>query len=514
MRPYFSALAVPLLMAPAQAQRGNPTVEFEGESIDRMIALFMQEHRVPGMTLAIVQAPYVSRVVGYGTSNPAKALLASPKTLWNIGSMSQAYSAVAILQLVEAGKLSLDDPVGKHVAELPATWKPITVRQLMAHTSGLPDYAEQPGFDPARATLPRDLLASVAQVPLRFAPGTRVAAGATDRLLMRQLIAGASGVSYEEFVTEHQIRKLRLNRTTFASALGAVKQEAVEKNNLKHSEFLKDRAYIDPTEAAAGTADRDGKTVPAGRHEPGDLMVSAEDISLWDIGLAGGLLVADKSLRDAFYKPVNLSDGSTAPAHCGWRFFGHKGLMDIRGEAPGFSIYLSRFTDKSELVCVTLCANKEGLDLTELARKIAGAFDRRLGPPVSPKVMATRESGHSVPLTADRLEAFLRARGAEVSARIDHAAAAKKNGLDLPPSQVLILGNPAVDTHLMLARPAAALELPLRVAIWQEPDGTVWVGYHDPAELARRLGIEDRAGAVAKMRAGLLAAIAHATVPY
>ena len=54
--------------------------------------------------------------------------------------------------------------------------------------------------------------------------------------------------------------------------------------------------------------------------------------------------------------------------------------MDIRGNVTGFSCYLSRFTDPSEQVCVTLCANKDGVDLEELARRIAGAFDRRLGP--------------------------------------------------------------------------------------------------------------------------------------
>src|SRR6187397_2639490 len=70
---------------PASAQRGNPLVQFEGQSIDEMIAAFMSEHRIPGMTLAIVQAPYIPRVVGYGISDVEKRLLASPKTLWHVG---------------------------------------------------------------------------------------------------------------------------------------------------------------------------------------------------------------------------------------------------------------------------------------------------------------------------------------------------------------------------------------------------------------------------------------------
>lgn len=95
----------------ALAQRGNPVVQFEGMTIDEMIGAFMKEHRIPGMTLAIVQAPYIPRVIGYGVSDVEKGLLASPRTLWNVGQMTQAYTAVAIMQLVEAGKLSVDDPV-------------------------------------------------------------------------------------------------------------------------------------------------------------------------------------------------------------------------------------------------------------------------------------------------------------------------------------------------------------------------------------------------------------------
>jgi uncharacterized protein (DUF302 family) len=86
--------------------------------------------------------------------------------------------------------------------------------------------------------------------------------------------------------------------------------------------------------------------------------------------------------------------------------------------------------------------------------------------------------------------------------------------LELRPTEVLVFGNPAVGTNLMLSRPSVALDLPLRVLIWQEADGTVWVGYHDVADLAHRHGITDRAETIAAMKAGLTAALAHATAPY
>lgn len=493
---------------------------FEGQTIDEMIADFMEAHRIPGMTLAIVQAPYIPRVIGYGTANIEKGLLASGKTLWNVGQMTQAYTAVAIMQLVEGQKIALDDPIGKLLPGLPAAWQAITVRQLMAHLSGLPDYTRQPAFKPEADYQASEILALVNHLPLAFKPGSQVAESATDFFLLGMVIEKASGMSYEAFVTRNQIQRLGLKNTMFASGLPSVRQEAVEKNALRHKEFLRERAYIDPTEMAMGYAEHEGKLAPvkpnsfSAWYSQGAVLASAEDISLWDIGLAGELLVSKKEHRDFLYHPVTLSDGAAVPAHCGWRFPKHKGLMYNKGNVPGFSCFLSRFTDKSELVCVTLCANKQGVDLTELARRIAGAFDPRLGPPADPKVMTCLESCYSVQATTDRLEEFLKSNKVEISARIDHAAAARKNGLELRPTEALIFGNPRVGTHLMRSRGSAALDLPLRVAVWEEADGTVWLGYHDIGDLARQHGIADQGEALNSMRKGLAAAGLQATAPY
>ncbi|MEZ0276996.1 MAG: serine hydrolase, partial [Roseimicrobium sp.] len=95
-RPLVLGLLIVTSLQPAQGQRGNPRVQFEGETIDEMIEQFMAEHQIPGMTLAIVQAPYIPRVVGYGMSDVERGLLASPNTLWSVGQMTRAFTAVAI----------------------------------------------------------------------------------------------------------------------------------------------------------------------------------------------------------------------------------------------------------------------------------------------------------------------------------------------------------------------------------------------------------------------------------
>lgn len=392
-RPRSFALAVVVSLAPAAmpspslAQRGAPAVQFEGQSIDQMVGEFMTANDVPGMTLAIVQAPYVSRVVGYGVSDPVTGRLASPKTLYDVGPMVRAYAAVALLQLAESGRLAIDDPLSKHVTDegLPESWRGITLRQLLGHSSGIADYTRQPGFDGGEALTPARVFSLVGALPLAFEPGEAVAESATDFFLLALVIERVSAASFERFVEEGQVRNLALKNTVFASSLERVRQEPLSPTHPNHSAFLTARGLIDPTEIAIGhRADGGAMPLPAGARPAsmgwGSLYASAEDISLWDIGLAGSLLLQKKESRDLIYSGFTLASGAVAPSNAGWRFLDRQGLMEIRGDSPGFTVYLSRFTDKSDLLCVTLCANKSGLDLSALARRIAGAFDPRLGP--------------------------------------------------------------------------------------------------------------------------------------
>jgi uncharacterized protein (DUF302 family)/uncharacterized membrane protein YidH (DUF202 family) len=102
-----------------------------------------------------------------------------------------------------------------------------------------------------------------------------------------------------------------------------------------------------------------------------------------------------------------------------------------------------------------------------------------------------KPSTRTVPETLDRLEATLKAKGITVFARVDHSGEAAKVGLTMPPTQVLIFGNPKAGTPVMLAAPTSAIDLPLKALAWQDGAGKVWLGYTDPAYLARRYGLTE-----------------------
>jgi uncharacterized protein (DUF302 family) len=104
-------------------------------------------------------------------------------------------------------------------------------------------------------------------------------------------------------------------------------------------------------------------------------------------------------------------------------------------------------------------------------------------------------SRHSVSATIDRLEALLRERGILVFARIDFSGDAGRAGLSMPAQQMLIFGNPKAGTPLMLAEPAAGLDLPLKVLAWEAPDGKVWAAYNDPQYIVQRHALAAALGA-------------------
>ena len=480
-----------------QQGRGNVRVAYLGKSIDRMIYEFMEEEGIPGMTLAIVQAPYIPRVVGYGVTDIEEGRLAAVRTLWPAGPISQGFAAVAVMQLYERGKLALDDKASKYVKGLPAAWSGITVRQLLQHSAGIPDYRRVDGFDVSASYTPRQLIESVASLPLEFKSGTDVRQSATNFLLLAEVVEKASGMSYRDFVRKNQIDLLGLRQTFFGEELPSVKQEDLAASEHRHELFKHDAAYINPAETTTGYVERDGRLVaaaPVGASLKGfsDIWASAENISHWDIGLAGGVLIAKPENRALIYSPTTLDDGRIVPAVAGWQFYAHRGLMDIKGDVSGHSVFLSRFTDPSELVCVTLMANKEGVDMTNLARRIAAAFDsEKLGTGADDNRLYTYESQFGVDETMARIEGQLKSSGIPVFARFDHALNAEEVGLELRPTKVVVFGSPKVGTKLMQENPSIAVELPLKIAVWEDADGSVWSAFPQMRPLGAEYGMAD-----------------------
>jgi uncharacterized protein (DUF302 family) len=101
----------------------------------------------------------------------------------------------------------------------------------------------------------------------------------------------------------------------------------------------------------------------------------------------------------------------------------------------------------------------------------------------------SKPSSHSVDATVDKLKAILQAKGVTLFALVDHSGEAEKAGLKMRPTKLLIFGNPKAGTPLMLAAPSSAIDLPLKILIWEDAQGKVWISYNSPAYLQDRHGL-------------------------
>src|SRR6185436_15348616 len=155
----------------------------------------------------------------FGQANREWGVANTPDTEFRLGSITKQFTAAAILQLAEQGKLSLDDPVSKYYAAAPPAWAPITIKHLLTHTSGIPSYTGLPTFfstAQSRTEMkPEEIVALTKDKPLEFAPGARFNYDNTGYVLLGVVIEKVSGQTYAQYLQDHIFGPLKLTHTGY-----------------------------------------------------------------------------------------------------------------------------------------------------------------------------------------------------------------------------------------------------------------------------------------------------------
>src|SRR4029077_12706039 len=140
---------------------------------------------------------------------------ATGDSVYEVLSVGKQFTAACVLLLAREGKLSLDKAASSYLPTLPASWQTITVRQLLAHTSGLAEYTSAPGWRQSVRLdrTPDDLIAPVMIMPLVFAPGTDWKYSNTDYYVLGKIIEQTSGTSYGEFLQQRIFQPLGMTET-------------------------------------------------------------------------------------------------------------------------------------------------------------------------------------------------------------------------------------------------------------------------------------------------------------
>ncbi|HEX5702318.1 MAG TPA: serine hydrolase [Pyrinomonadaceae bacterium] len=331
--------------------------------IDELVKTEMKLQRIPGLSLAVVKDGQIVLAKGYGLANVEHQVPAKAETIFQSGSMGKQFTAMAVMMLVEAGKVSLSDPITKYFPDSPATWKNITVRHLLTHTAGTTDYPRD--FDFRRDYTEDELLKRAQQVPLAFQPGEKWAYSNLGYVLLGILIHKASGQFYGDYLQERVFRPLGMTTARIISEADIVPNRAAGYQLLQGQ--LKNQNWVSPT--LNTTAD-------------GALYLTVFDVAKWDAALYTEKLVKKESLV-AMWTPVKLNNGKSEKYGFGWAVSdvrGHR-LIDHGGTWQGFKSYIARYVD--DKLTVIVFANLRQANPSRIAQKVAGIYHADLAPPVA-----------------------------------------------------------------------------------------------------------------------------------
>ena len=334
----LTALIVPTLaLAAAVAAQTDPT--------DEAVQKEMKRQNVPGLSLAVVRDGTIIKAAGYGFADIQGRVPATAETVYHIGSISKQFVAAGILLLAQEKRLGLDDPVQKHLRDVPSAWNAITIRHLLTHTAGIT--RDLPGFDDQKDQPNAQVLRTVFPLPLRFSPGEKWEYSNSGYAALAEIIGTVTGRPWEEYVRARIFTPLGMTATRPTNTTESIAQRA--------------RPYTD-----------NNKLLPVepwrALHPAGGFLSTVLDLAKWDAALYGDTILTAAS-RQQMWTPVTLKDGTSQPYGLGWELnsplrnygpIGTRKVVSHGGSLKGFRAQYARFVD--DRVSVILLMNQDDVD--------------------------------------------------------------------------------------------------------------------------------------------------------
>ena len=330
------------------------------EQVDQIFAEWDKSDS-PGCALAVIRDGEIIYTRGYGMANLEHDVPIKPETIFDIGSTSKQFTALSILLLARHGELSLDDPIQKYLPEIPEYENPVTVRNLVHHTSGLRDYlvllalSNKPFENDYQEEEVIKLIAS--QKSLNFQPGEEFLYCNSGYLLMAEIVERVSGKNLREYADENIFKPLGMKNTHFH-------------NNFKM--IVKNRA------SAYAPLEEGGFEIDMGIFDvlgDGAVYTNVKDLFLWDQNFYHNILDGgDPELLTQMQTPGFLNSGEALDYAFGLRVSEYRGLKTVQhgGSWYGYRAQLIRFPEqKFSVICL---ANLGSMSPDNLAIKVAEVY--------------------------------------------------------------------------------------------------------------------------------------------
>lgn len=270
----------------------------QNDSIDTFIESQMALRKIPGLQLAIVKNNEIVKTKSYGLANIEDSIAVDDETVFSINSITKAFVGVSVMQLVEQGKLNLNAEISNYLPDLPNTWKSLTLKQLLTHTSGLPHILSD---DVGGLISSEGIEASwelTKTLPMIFEPNTKFDYNQLGYAIIGKIIDKVSGESFTDYIIENQLRKVGMKRTEEAgfSNLNNVARHSARRYTHYYGpniSNIKPAYYATMLQAAAGMSS------------------TATEMANWVIALQTGSLLSEQSSLEVLWTPAILNNGKT-----------------------------------------------------------------------------------------------------------------------------------------------------------------------------------------------------------
>lgn len=316
--------------------------------VDAIISDLASINKFSGVVLIAEEGKLkYNKAVGYIDYANQKPL--NKNSIFELASVSKQFTAITIMMVKEKGLLRYDDLVEKYI-NIP--YKGITIRQLLTHTSGLPDYQAimDAYWDKSKVAGNDDIINYLNKYasPKLFQPGEKYLYSNTGYVLLASILEKVSGRDFIEFCNTEIFNKLKMNHT----AIRSLKEKAKIKNFALGHVFVPERNdYI-----RADSFPSSNYTIWLGnRKGPGRVSSTVEDLLKWDQALYTNKLVSQNTLADAF-TPMRLNNGTISNYGFGWELRRAENIVWHNGDNPGYKTIIIRFL-KSNITLIILCNN-------------------------------------------------------------------------------------------------------------------------------------------------------------
>ena len=336
------AISIALIMIAGQVH---------ADKVDDFVKKQMERDHLPGISIAILENGKIIKEKGYGFESLETKKPADAHTLFEIASLGKTMVAVATLQLVESGRITLEDPISLYIADTPKSWKTITIRSLLSHTSGIKDYLTEIPQSAEQSELAVDeIYHRAASQPLNFKPGEKYSYSHTNYLLLGMILSARSNRSFIQLLQDSIFKPLEMSETD-----------------------LKEKSR-DAKNSAIGYRFQDGKLVEAektqGKFADQCLASSVDDLAKFALALeTGSLLTAED--RRVMWNPAVFTDGKKSIYGLGWNtesLNGHR-VIGHAGSVGGFSANLTRFPE--DKITVIVLTNQRDTNSFQIVKGIA-----------------------------------------------------------------------------------------------------------------------------------------------